>query len=33
MFPDDSGDESIRSTVHGWKMAKQAAKINDDLLT
>ena len=20
MFPDDPGDESIRSTVHGWKL-------------
>ena len=24
MFPEDSGEESIRSTVHGWKLIREA---------
>lgn len=24
MFPDDSGEESVRSTVHGWNLTRGA---------
>jgi len=25
MFPDDSGEESIRSTVHGWNLTRRSS--------
>ncbi|KIM51696.1 hypothetical protein SCLCIDRAFT_33243 [Scleroderma citrinum Foug A] len=27
MFPEDPGDEEVRSTVHGWKLTRESAKL------
>ncbi|KAI6024261.1 putative methyltransferase-domain-containing protein [Pisolithus marmoratus] len=27
MFPDDPGDEEVRSTVHGWKLVRNLSKV------
>lgn len=31
MFPEDPGDEEVRSTVHGWKLTRESAKVKQTL--